>query len=63
MQKGWLCYGKNLEALWRTDVGRQRNRTKDQFLIADLLKSMLIETVSLNSMPSAIVRQVIRDDY
>ena len=32
----------------RTDVGRQRESNQDQFLIADLHKSMLIEDSSLN---------------
>lgn len=35
----------------RTDVGRKREMNQDQFLIADLSKSMLVQSTSLNLEP------------
>lgn len=38
-------------AAGRTDVGRKRDSNQDQFLIADLSKSMLVQSTSLNLEP------------
>ncbi|MEO8272138.1 MAG: hypothetical protein ABI557_20680, partial [Aureliella sp.] len=32
----------------RTDIGKKRENNQDQFLIADLNKSMLVQSTSLN---------------
>ncbi len=40
-----------IQAAGRTDVGRKRETNQDQFLIADLSKSMLVQSTSLNLEP------------